>query len=129
MKGISTPAPPPEWLLVASDELRLVMDRWGYDSYKRFADVACVNYRTLRKLHPSRLDPTLRYATVFRIFSNLHHVRQVASTDPLRARAESQAIAEAVLRIVLTAFPPSDRAASLLLTGVASMGAGGLPLK
>ncbi len=105
------------------------MERWGYASYKRFADVACVNYRTLRKLHPSRLDPSLRQVTVLRIFSNLYRVRQVAATDPLQASAESQAIANAVLRIVETIFPPSPRADSLLLSGVATIRASGLPLK
>ena len=105
------------------------MERWGYASYKRFADVACVNYRTLRKLHPSRLDPSLCHTTVLRIFSNLYRVRQVASTDPLQASAESQAIADALMRIVLSAFPPSESATTLLLSGVATLRASGLPLK
>lgn len=71
MSQLSESKEVPQWLQQASDALACFMEENSIRSFSSLQTETKMNYRTLRKLDPKHIDPTITFEAVMNIFAQL----------------------------------------------------------
>ncbi len=72
----------PQWLGRASRAVARFMERSSIRSFSSLHKETGLNYRTLRKLSPGNIDPTVTFEAVANIFAQLfYYIKESDGTD------------------------------------------------
>ena len=88
----------PAWLMIASQEIIAIMKSWGCPSLSSLHKEGLLTYKTLKKLDPAALDPTLALPTVQDMFAKLYVVAG-ESLDGDRRQRVRQKLTTALMNV------------------------------
>ena len=97
----------PAWLIVASQEIIAIMKSWGCPSLSSLHKEGLLTYKTLKKLDPDALDPTLALPTVQEMLAKLYVVAS-ASLDGDRRQLVQQKLTTALMKVSSAAVTLSE---------------------
>ena len=97
----------PAWLIVASQEIIAIMQSWGCPSLSSLHKEGLLTYKTLKKLDPDALDPTLALPTVQEMLAKLYVVAS-ASLDGDRRQLVQQKLTTALMKVSSAAVTLSE---------------------
>lgn len=86
------------WQLVAAEEIRETMRCWGCKTLSSLHKDGVVDYTTLSKLNPERLDPTLSLHATKRLFTKLYLVAAETFTGEKLKEVQNQ-LSLALMRV------------------------------
>ena len=92
----------PLWLTIAAEEIQAIMKCWGCRTLSSLHKNGIVDYKTLRKLDPDHLDPTLTASATQRMLVKLYLVAGEMLEGERRERTQTQ-ITQSLMRVAATA--------------------------
>ena len=92
----------PLWLTIAAEEIQAIMKCWGCRTLSSLHKNGIVDYKTLRKLDPDHLVPTLTASATQRMLVKLYLVAGEMLEGERRERTQAQ-ITQSLMRVAATA--------------------------
>ena len=97
----------PAWLNIASQEIIAIMKSWGCPSLSSLHKEGLLTYKTLKKLDPDALDPSLELPTVQNMFAKLFVVAG-KSLEGDRRQCVQQKLTTALMNVSSAAVTLSE---------------------
>ena len=98
----------PLWQTIAAEEIQAIMKCWGCTTLSSLHKNGIVDYKTLKKLDPANLDPTLESATVQKMLVKLYLVAGEMFEGEKLKRIQNQ-IKESHMKVAAAAFELSEK--------------------
>ena len=92
----------PLWQTIAAEEIQAIMKCWGGTTLSSLHKNGIVDYKTLRKLDPDHLDPTLTASATQRMLVKLYLVAGEMLEGERCERTQAQ-ITQSLMRVAATA--------------------------